>query len=154
MRVFTVREAMWANAAAPRVWQRVAEVERWPEWNPGLAAAKWRGKRGLAKGNRFRLHHRRKARPFLSGGRVDHVDPESALVWSDAFLLLRVEFSLEFRSHGRGTEVEFTSQFSGIGARWVPTDSFVRWLTRFQREFLVGLRQSCESVSGDRWSEE
>ncbi|MEM7262092.1 MAG: hypothetical protein AAF488_08880, partial [Planctomycetota bacterium] len=89
------------------------------------------------------------------------------------YLTLRVDFDLRFaatpqpvpqrsgsrapsdthRTSHAGTEVDFSSQFSGFGARFVPTDSFVRWLTLFQREYLVSLRQACESVTGERWSE-
>jgi len=67
--------------------------------------------------------------------------------------MLRVAFDLELSLKGCGTEVNFASQFSGLGSRFVTTDSLVRWLTQFQREFLVSLREACENVSEDHWSE-
>ncbi len=153
MRIFTVRETSWINAPPAAVWHRVTSLEKWPDWNRALVAATWKGKPGFAEGHRFRLTYPKRARPFLGGGKVERVETGAELCWSDSYLTLRVEFVLSFTPKGRGTEINFASQFSGFGARFVTTDSFVRWLTQFQREFLVNLREACENVSEDRWSE-
>lgn len=160
MRILTIRESSWLNASPGPVWARLLQLEEWPEWNDGIAEARWLGqgwmchgigRRGWKPGNRFRLVPAGPRRAFLGGGVVTAVDTEREVRWLGRFLTLRVEFALAVSAEGPGTRVELRSTFRGFSVRFIGQDSIVgspivQSLGEFQRQFLTALRESGERV--------
>lgn len=144
----TIRESTWINGSPASAWQRVTALEQWPSWHQDLVQARWLGGNGWKTGHRFRLRYRGRLRPHLGSGRIVEVDPERSLAWSDRWLTLSILFRLGFVGEGTGTRVEFVADVGGWGRRIFGGDSWTRWLTRHQKEFLVDLREACERVAG------
>ncbi len=145
MRILTIRESTWLNVTPGAAWRRILDLEGWPEWNEGIADARWLGRRGWREGHRIRLVPAGPRFSFLSGGVVTRVDDQEVR-WVGRFLTVRVEFTIAVRTDGVGTRVDFGTTVRGLAVRIVGQDTIVRALSKFQRRYLAALRQTEERV--------
>jgi uncharacterized protein YndB with AHSA1/START domain len=100
------------SAPAGAVWERLADVSRWPEWNPACADARLDGP--LAAGSRLRLRliHPR-GREFLTTPIVTQVDPGMTLAWETRALGVRAPTRIALADAPGGTEVVLVSESRG-----------------------------------------
>ncbi len=146
MRVLTIRESTWLNVTPGAAWRRILSVEEWPDWNEGIAEARWLGRRGWQEGHRLRLVPSGPRFSFLSGGVVSRVETDREVRWIGRFLTVRVEFTIAVRTDGVGSRVDFGTTVRGLAVRIVGQDTVVRALSKFQRRYLAALREAEERV--------
>ncbi len=148
MRVLTIRETVWLNAEPEAVWRRLEALEDWPRWNHALARARWCGDSGWKEGHRFELSPRSGSLPWLGRGRVARVEPERELSFHARIFAPVARFLLRMESEGRGTQVTFEAQLSGLGARLASNGWIAGRLSGFLRSFVDYLREAGERVVG------
>ncbi len=95
------------------VWQRWADIARWPEWNPTCSDGQIAG--ALAPGTRLRLQliHPR-GRAFLTAPTVAKVEPYSLFAWETRALGVRAPTIVTFTDADDGTNVALTSESRGV----------------------------------------
>jgi len=95
------------NAPAQRVWNLVAEIDRWPSWNPAIKSAKLHG--AFKVGTPF---------TWKSGGisivsTLQEIDPASKLVWTGKAMGTRVIHVWDFQKTPAGVLVRTSESFEG-----------------------------------------
>jgi uncharacterized protein YndB with AHSA1/START domain len=98
--------------AAPleRVWGLLADIERWPTWNPDVKSAALSGT--LAPGSEFR---------WKSGGvnirsQLEQVEAPRAIGWTGKTIGLRARHVYRLEPHPRGTRVSSEESYEGWAA--------------------------------------
>jgi uncharacterized protein YndB with AHSA1/START domain len=97
-------------AAPPStVWAALTGIDRWPEWQPGVSAARLEG--GLAVGSVFRW----KAKGLGIVSTVRELEPGKRIAWTGVSLGMRAVHagSLETTSAGAGTRAATRESMSG-----------------------------------------
>ena len=99
--------------AAPRerVWARLVDVERWPEWNHEVKRVELEG--GLQVGSVFRW----KAGPGTITSTFQAVDPPRHVAWSGKTLSLKAVHTWTLDPTETGTKVLTAESFEGAAAR-------------------------------------
>ncbi len=99
--------------AAPRerVWARLVDVERWPEWNHEVKKVKLKG--GLEVGSVFRW----KAGPGTITSTFQAIDPPRHVAWTGKTLSLEAVHSWTLEPTETGTRVLTAESFEGVAAR-------------------------------------
>ncbi|MEZ5079481.1 MAG: SRPBCC family protein [Thermoleophilia bacterium] len=109
-------------AAEPdAVWNVLADIERWPEWNPSCAAAEVDGPLEGRPAARLRLVHPR-GRVFHTRPRVESIDPPGRLSWVARATGAQAPHRGDAHPRRDETVVELTTSVSGPMAfsyRWV-----------------------------------
>ena len=99
-------------AAAPeRVWDFLADFERWPSWNPDVDAVRLEGP--VARGTVFRW----KAGSARIVSTLQDVDRPSRLSWTGRTMGMSAIHVWHFEPHGDGAIVSMEESFSGLAAR-------------------------------------
>jgi len=122
------------NAPAQRVWSLVAEIDRWPSWNPAVKSAKLHG--AFNVGTIF---------TWKSGGisivsMLQEIDPTSKLVWTGKAMGTRVIHVWDFQKTPAGVLIRTSESFEG----WMVSlmrktmqktldESLVAWLNALKR---------------------
>ena len=99
--------------AAPRerVWARLVDVERWPQWNHEVKRVKLEG--GLQVGSVFRW----KAGPGTITSTFQAVDPPRHVAWTGKTLSLKAVHTWTLDTTETGTRVLTAESFEGTAAR-------------------------------------
>ena len=100
-------------AAPPTaVWSRLADVERWPTWNPACVSGRLDG--GLSPGARLHLELRHpRGRAFWTSPVVTEVDSGARIAWETRALGVRAPTVTTLEPHDDGTLVTLTSESRG-----------------------------------------
>ncbi|HOT97079.1 MAG TPA: SRPBCC family protein [bacterium] len=103
---YAVREA-YVNAPIQLVWNILANLEKWPEWNDSVKAMDLQG--NVVPGTEFR---------WTAGGmkirsRIEQVDPPRRIVWSGRTMGIRAMHSWTFAEEKEGTKVRTEESFEG-----------------------------------------
>ncbi len=101
-------------AAEPEaVWERLADIESWPEWNPACVSAALDGPVAPGTRMRWRLRHPR-GRTFWTAPVLRAVEPPDRLAWEVRAFGLRSPTMLTLApAGGDGTLVTLTSLAHG-----------------------------------------
>ncbi len=95
-------------AAAPEeVWSALTGIDRWPEWQPGVSAARLEG--GLAAGSVFRW----KAKGLGIVSTIRELDPGKRISWTGISLGMRAVHAWTLEAAGGGTRVTTRESMSG-----------------------------------------
>jgi uncharacterized protein YndB with AHSA1/START domain len=107
-----IAEAETEIAAPPeRVFARLVDVERWPEWNHEVKTVKLEG--GLQVGSVFRW----KAGPGTITSTFQAVEPPSHVAWTGKTLSLKAVHIWTLEPTETGTRVRTAESFEGAAAR-------------------------------------
>jgi len=101
-----------APAPGDDVWARLADIPRWPDWNPACVEAEIEGP--LAPGTRVGLHllHPRGTR-FWTRPVLTDVEPRRTLAWTTRAVGLRAATAIRLEPADDGTLVTLESQARG-----------------------------------------
>ncbi len=96
-------------AALEKVWTALSEIDRWPEWQPGVTAAMLEG--ALAAGSVFRW----KAKGLGIVSTIRELVPGKRIAWTGISLGMRAvhAWTLEATAAGAGTRVTTRESMSG-----------------------------------------
>ncbi|NPV61345.1 MAG: polyketide cyclase [Methanotrichaceae archaeon] len=93
------------------VWGVMAEIDRWPDWNPDV---KWAALEGpLAEGSRFRW----KAGPGTIRSTIRQVEPLRTLAWTGSTMGIEAVHVWHLEESGGRTVVRTEESWNGILAR-------------------------------------
>ena len=122
------------KAPAQRIWSLVAEIDRWPSWNPAVKSAKLNG--GFEVGTTFN---------WKSGGisivsTLQEIQPTTKLVWTGMAIGTRAIHVWSLQSTPTGVLVCTSESFEG----WIVSlmrksmqktldESLVAWLNELKR---------------------
>ena len=122
------------NAPAQTIWSLVAEIDRWPSWNPAVKSAKLNG--AFEVGTTF---------DWKSGGisivsTLQEIEPSSKLVWTGKAIGTRAIHVWSFQNAPTGVLVCTSESFEG----WLVSlmrkamqktldESLVAWLNELKR---------------------
>jgi hypothetical protein len=123
------------NAPAPRIWGLVAEIGRWPDWNPAVKSAKLNG--AFEVGTSFN---------WKSGGisivsTLQEIQPTTKLAWTGKAIGTRAIHVWSFQPTPAGVLVHTSESFEG----WLVSlmrkamqktldESLVAWLNELKRK--------------------
>jgi uncharacterized protein YndB with AHSA1/START domain len=99
------------DAPAEIVWDVLADLEHWPEWNPNVKSVEVDGP--VAPGTVFRW----KAGPSKITSTLRSVERPSEIGWTGKTLGARAVHAWSFESRGDGTVVRTTESFEGLVPR-------------------------------------
>lgn len=99
-------------ASIPEVWARLADIPRWPDWNPACAAAHLDGPLVAGARMRLRLIHPR-GREFLTAPIVTDIDDGATLAWETRAFGVRAPTRIDLAESPDGTEVVLVSESRG-----------------------------------------
>ena len=107
-----VAEAELQVGAPPEVvWDVMADVDRWPEWNPDVKEAMLEG--ALAPGSTFRW----KAGPGTITSTLREVEPPTAIGWSGRTMGISALHVWRLEPRGEGTLVRTEESWNGLPVR-------------------------------------
>lgn len=108
----SVEVGVTAAASAQAVWERFADITRWPEWNPACVGAELLGP--LAPGTTMRLHllHPH-GRGFWTTPRLTEVRDGEALAWETRGFGFRAPTRVTFAAGDGETRILLASDISG-----------------------------------------
>ncbi|SCL57084.1 Polyketide cyclase / dehydrase and lipid transport [Micromonospora chersina] len=134
-------ESVEIVADVDRIWAVQTDVERWPEWTPSVASARWLAPGPLALGSSARLEQ-----PGLRPAvwRVTEIDPPHGFVWeSDSpGVHSRGEHRLVPLDGGRVRAELVMAQTGPLAG---PVGLLLgRTIRRYLRQEADGLRRRCE----------
>lgn len=100
-------------AAEPdAVWSRIADVPRWPDWNPACITAE--SDAPVRPGLRLRLQMRLpRGRPFWTSPVLSDVDRPTRFAWETRAFGIRAPTTITLEPHGDGTAVTLVSDSRG-----------------------------------------
>jgi hypothetical protein len=108
---YTVSVVVTAEPTA--VWERLAEVARWPEWNPACLSSAVPSP--ITVGDRLRLELRLpRGRAFLTAPVVTCLDAPDAVAWETRALGVRAPTLVQLAADDDGTRVTLTSESRGV----------------------------------------
>lgn len=126
--VWTARATIEIAAAPEKVWAALTGIDRWPEWQPGVSAAKLDG--GLAVGSVFRW----KAKGLGIVSTVRELEPGKRIAWAGISLGMRAVHAWTLEATGAGTRVTTRESMSG-------------WLASFMRIVSPGFLEKSVAAS-------
>lgn len=95
------------NASPEKVWAALTDIARWPEWQPGVTAAKLEG--GLAVGGVFRW----KAKGLGIVSTIRELERLKRIVWTGISPGMRAVHVWTFAATAAGTRVTTRESMSG-----------------------------------------
>jgi hypothetical protein len=93
------------------VWDVMAAIDRWPEWNPDIKQASLSGE--LVEGSRFRW----KTGPGTITSTLQRVEPPHVLGWTGKTLTINAIHVWHLEGHGGNTIVSTYESWDGFVAR-------------------------------------
>jgi uncharacterized protein YndB with AHSA1/START domain len=93
------------------VWEALADIDNWPNWNPDIKEAKLTG--GLKVGSVFRW----KAGPGTITSTLEQVERPREIGWSGRTMGIIAVHVYRLEPHGEGTRVHTEESFDGLIAR-------------------------------------
>jgi uncharacterized protein YndB with AHSA1/START domain len=99
------------NAPPETVWDVIADIDRWPEWNPAVKEASLRGE--LAPGTTFRWQ----AGPGAITSTLRQVDPPRVLAWTGKTFGIGAVHVYRLEPRNGGTHVSTAESWEGWPTR-------------------------------------
>jgi uncharacterized protein YndB with AHSA1/START domain len=96
------------NAPVDRVWQIMADIEHWPEWNKGIKSASLNG--NLESGTTFVW----KSGPGTITSRLEAVEQPKTLAWSGQMMGIKAAHIWRLEKALNGTLVTTEESWSGL----------------------------------------
>ena len=93
------------------VWDVMAAIDRWPEWNPDIKQAALSGE--LVEGSQFRW----KSGPGTITSTLQRVEPPHVLGWTGKTLTIKATHVWHLEGHGGNTMVATYESWEGLLAR-------------------------------------
>jgi carbon monoxide dehydrogenase subunit G len=126
------------EASPEHVWDVLADVEKWPDWNPAIDSVKVEGP--VAPGTVFRW----KAGSTRLVSTMQDVDRPGRLSWTGRAMGIDAFHEWRFASSGEGTTVTMHESFSGLVARLLK-GKLQRDLDRTTEKALAALKAAAEA---------
>ncbi len=117
----TARKEILISAPVEKIWALETDINRWPEWQPGVSSAKLEG--GVAVGSIFRW----KGQGMNITSTLQEVDPPRRIGWTGKAMGMQAVHVWTFEPQGDNTRVVSEESWSG----W-----FARLLKLFDRHML------------------
>jgi uncharacterized protein YndB with AHSA1/START domain len=129
-------------AAAPElVWDLLADVDRWPEWNADVRSASLSGP--MTNGQTFRW----KAGPATLVSTIQCVDRPVEIGWTGRTMGMRAVHVWRLEKHGATTIVRTDESWDGLPARLLPR-TMRKSLQKTLHAWLGDLKATAEARAG------
>ena len=120
------------DATPERLWDLMADIERWPAWNPDVRSVTMRGP--LAEGTVFRW----KAGPATIESTLRRVERPRVLGWSGRTMGIRAMHVWRFNPSDGRTTASMEESFDGLVARLLRT--------RLQRQLVASTAHGLQAL--------
>ena len=109
-RTFSVSHSRVVEKSPEQIWEVLTDVERWPDWWPGMEKATidpgWQPGASLALDLR--------GQPKRGAGRLETADPGRAMSWTGKGVLgSQVRTTIRLQSGSAGTQISLENKISG-----------------------------------------
>lgn len=135
-----VEHQIFVQASCEAIWNLLTDIERWPDWNPGVSKARWTST-GLALDSEFR---------WSSAGlgirsTLTRVDAPHHLEWHGIAIGTRAIHAWSLEPEANGTRVFTSESFDGWLVRLMP-GAMQKTLDRALPAWLDALKMSSERL--------